>query len=263
MTEKSRGQVDTSAAEVYERFFLPALFEQWPPHVIRRSGMTAGDRVLDVACGTGVLARAAEKQVGRAGAVVGLDPNDAMLAVAARKAPEIEWRKGRAESLPFDDASFDCVVSEFGLMFFEDRRAAVAEMLRVLRPGKRAVVAVWASIDESPGYAALARLLAQTVRQGGRPRARSALLPGRSSALARHFRARGRNGAGHRNRGGRVPTFLRSTAGSRPKSRAGRSRGGSPTKRSSDSSAKRGAHFPNTFVRMGASPSTPRRSSSR
>ena len=161
MTEESRGQVDASAAEVYERFFLPALFKQWPPHVIRRSGMAAGDRVLDVACGTGVLARAAQKHVGRLGAVVGLDRNDAMLAVAARKAPEIEWRKGRAESLPFDDASFDCVVSEFGLMFFEDRRAAVAEMLRVLRPGKRAVVAVWASIDESPGYAALARLLAK------------------------------------------------------------------------------------------------------
>jgi SAM-dependent methyltransferase len=66
---------------------------------------------------------------------------------------------GRAEALPFDDASFDAVVSQFALMFFESKPAAIAEMLRVLRPGGRLAVAVWDSLEQTPGYLALARVL--------------------------------------------------------------------------------------------------------
>jgi SAM-dependent methyltransferase len=90
---------------------------------------------------------------------VGLDPNEEMLAVARGKPARVDWRVGRAESLPFPDASFDAVVSQFGMMFFEDRAAALREMLRVLKPGGRLAVAVCGDLDESPGYAALARLL--------------------------------------------------------------------------------------------------------
>jgi SAM-dependent methyltransferase len=115
-------------------------------------------RVLDVACGTGVLARSLAERLG-AGSVVGLDINPGMLAVAKRTAPQIEWREGAAESLPFEDASFDAVVSQFGLMFFADRRAAIHEMARVLRPGRQLVVAVWAALMDTPGYAAMAHLL--------------------------------------------------------------------------------------------------------
>lgn len=82
-----------------------------------------------------------------------------MLVVARRKRAPIEWREGRAESLPFPDGSFDAVVSQFGMMFFDDRRAALREMMRVLRPGGRLTVAVCDSLDHSPGYAALAGLL--------------------------------------------------------------------------------------------------------
>ena len=153
------GQVTRKAAEVYEEFFVPALFQQWPPRVATAAGIEAGQRVLDVACGTGVLARAVAERVGPTGAVVGLDLNDGMLAVAQRKAPAIEWRQGRAEALPFDDDSFDKVVSQFGLMFFEDRRAALQEMIRVLRPGGRLAVAVWDALERSPGYAAMTELL--------------------------------------------------------------------------------------------------------
>lgn len=159
MSEASTGQVNTDAARVYDEFFLTALFEQWPPHVVVRSGMGRGEHVLDVACGTGVLARAAADAVGSEGRVVGVDINDGMLAVAAQNAPQIDWRRAPAESLPFATASFDRVVSQFGLMFFEDPVAAVTEMLRVLRPGGRLVVAVWSSLNETPGYAAMVQLL--------------------------------------------------------------------------------------------------------
>jgi SAM-dependent methyltransferase len=156
--DADRGQVSRCAAEVYEEFFVPALFAQWADRVVEAADLQAGNLALDVACGTGVLARAAAARIG-AQSVVGLDANEGMLAVARRMAPEIDWRLGRAEALPFDDASFDATVSQFGLMFFEDPHAALGETFRTLRPGGRLVVAVWDSIERSPGYAALADLL--------------------------------------------------------------------------------------------------------
>lgn len=159
MDNGQRGQVIQSAAEVYEAFFIPALFAPWPPLVADAAAIRAGQRVLDVACGTGILTRTVAERVGETGAAVGLDVNTGMLAVAARHAADIEWREGAAEALPFEDHSFDAVVSQFGLMFFEDQRAAVREMVRVLRPGGRLAVAVWDTLDNTPGYAAMVALL--------------------------------------------------------------------------------------------------------
>lgn len=153
------GQINTSAAEVYEEFFLPALFQEWPPRVAEAARIGAGQRVLDVACGTGVLARAVAPRVVPNGSVTGLDINPGMLAVARRVAPTIDWREGRAEALPFENDRFDAVVSQFGLMFFEDRGAAITEMMRVLKPGGRLAVAVWDVLESSPGYAAMVKLL--------------------------------------------------------------------------------------------------------
>ena len=161
MTDADRGQVNQSAAEIYEEFFLPALFQDWGPRVAEAAQVQPGQQVLDVACGTGVLARAVAERVGAAGSVVGLDVNDGMLAVAERNAPQIEWRQGRAETLPFEDGRFDAVVSQFGLMFFEDQQAAIREMMRVLRPGGRLAVAVWDTLANTPGYAAMVDLLAR------------------------------------------------------------------------------------------------------
>ena len=84
-----------------------------------------------------------------------------MLAVASRKASHIEWREGTAEALPFEDASFDAVVSQFGLMFFPNKDDAISEMLRVLRPSGHLAVAVWDSLENTPGYAALTGLLSR------------------------------------------------------------------------------------------------------
>ena len=159
MSAIEQGQVIQSAAEVYEQFFLPALFQQWAAPVVAAAKIDAGQRVLDVACGTGVVARLAAEQVGAAGQVVGLDVNTGMLAVARQTAAQIEWREGQAEALPFADDSFDAVVSQFGLMFFMDRILAIQEMMRVLRPGGTLAVAVWDSLDNTPGYAAVVVLL--------------------------------------------------------------------------------------------------------
>jgi SAM-dependent methyltransferase len=159
MENDLKGQVTRSAAEIYEEFFVPALFQQWAPLVADAARVAAGDRVLDVACGTGILAREAAKRVTPGGSVVGLDRNEGMLAMAQRTAPAVAWQLGHAEALPFPGGSFDAVVSQFGLMFFDDRTASLREMWRVLKPGGRLAVAVWDRLENSPGYAAMAALL--------------------------------------------------------------------------------------------------------
>lgn len=159
MAQQEGPRLTADEAWVYEEFFVPALFGQWASTVVDAAAVQPGDRVLDVACGTGVLARAVLGKVAPAGSVVGLDPNEAMLAVAAQKSREIEWRQGVAESIPFADKSFDAVVSQFGLMFFWDPRGAIREMMRVLRPGGCVAVAVWDALDHTPAYTAFVGLL--------------------------------------------------------------------------------------------------------
>jgi SAM-dependent methyltransferase len=159
MSEHQSGQVAASAAEIYDRFFVPAVFIDWPPRLLAATGVQPGDRVLDVACGTGVVALEALRIVGDRGAVIGVDINDGMLSVARAKSAAVTWQKGAAETLPFANDSFDRVVCQFGLMFFTDRVKAITEMQRVLRPGGRAGIAVWAPLADTPGYAAVADML--------------------------------------------------------------------------------------------------------
>ncbi len=166
MSVGETGQVTQRAAEVYEEFFVPALFQQWAERTADAARIREGQRVLDVACGTGVFARTASNRVGGAGSVVGVDGNDGLLAVARRMAPQVEWRGARAEALPFEDDSVDAVGCQFGLMFFEDRPAALREMVRVLRPGGRLAVVVWDRLETSPGYAAMVDLLRRLFGDG-------------------------------------------------------------------------------------------------
>lgn len=160
-SDGERGQVNRSAAEVYAEFFVPALFAQWTDPMLEAAGVRPGQRILDVACGTGVLTAAAAERNGAPRSVVGLDINDGMLDVARRSAPDIEWRLAPAEALPLEDERFDAVLCQFGLMFFDDRVAALKEAARVLRTGGRFAVAVWDTLNTTPGYAAMVELLQQ------------------------------------------------------------------------------------------------------
>lgn len=146
-----------SAAAAYERNFVPALFAEWAPRVADAAEIAVGDRVLDVGCGTGVLAREAARRAGSSGSVTGIDVNPGMLSVAAKLAPQIRWDEGVAEQLPFDSGSFDAVVSQFALMFFG--QAALSEMWRVLAPGGRLAVAVWDTLENTPPYATEVELI--------------------------------------------------------------------------------------------------------
>lgn len=159
----STGQLTPSAAEIYEDFFVPALFTQWTEAVLDGAGVSAGDDVLDVGCGTGILARAACRRLSGFGTVTGVDINDGMLKVARRLSKAVDWRHGPAEHLPFPRRSFDRVISQFALMFFADQSAGIREMTRVTRPGGTITIATWASIDQSPGYAAMLDLVQRVV----------------------------------------------------------------------------------------------------
>jgi SAM-dependent methyltransferase len=159
MSGTDRGQLTGSAPEIYEKFFVPALFGEWAPRVVDAAGVSQGHHVLDVACGTGIAAREAAKRNGDPGRVTGTDVNEGMLETAERNGAGIRWKRGAAESLPFEDRSFDAVLCQFALMFFEDRPAAVREMSRVLRPERRCAVAVWDSLENTPGYAAAVALI--------------------------------------------------------------------------------------------------------
>lgn len=153
------GQVSSSAAEIYDAFFVPALFGAWAEPLCDAAGLAGGDSVLDVACGTGATTRVAHAHVHPGGSVTGLDRNDGMLAVARARPPGVAWVEGRAENLPFARGSFDVVLCQFGLMFFDDRAAALGEMRRVVRRRGRVALSVWDDVRNSAGYAGMIALV--------------------------------------------------------------------------------------------------------
>lgn len=159
-----------SLPELYERDLVPTIFAPWAEDLVALAAVGPGERVLDVACGTGVVARCAARRVGPAGQVVGLDLNVAMLGVAralpAAAGTAVEWREGNATAIPFPDGAFDVVLCQQGLQYFPDRAAGLREMRRVLAPGGRVALGVWRPIEHSPGFAALAEGLAQHVAPG-------------------------------------------------------------------------------------------------
>jgi SAM-dependent methyltransferase len=180
-------QDQIEAATGYDDLLVPALFRQWVEYVLDAARIRPGDRVVDVACGTGVLARQAVGRVGSLGFVAGIDPDPGMLAVAERLAPTVDWQRGMAESLPYPDESFDAVVSQFGLMFFADRRKALQEMMRVLAHQGHFAVAVWDSLENVPAYAAEVALLDRVAGVGAANAMRAPFVLGSRKELVTLF----------------------------------------------------------------------------
>ncbi|MGH9261866.1 MAG: class I SAM-dependent methyltransferase, partial [Acidimicrobiales bacterium] len=152
MSTTERFQLTKDEAELYESTFVPAIFAEWAPLLVDAVGVEPGDAVLDVATGTGIVARRAADRLAGDGMVVGLDINDAMLGVARRIRPDIGWQCGDAARLPFPDRAFDAVFCQMALMFFPDRTKVLAEMARVSAVGGAVGLVVPSSLDTQPAY---------------------------------------------------------------------------------------------------------------
>ena len=167
MAQQERWQLSGSGPENYERYQVPSIFAPLARIFLDHVPVRNGQRLLDVACGTGIVARTAAPALGGGGSVVGVDLNPGMLAVAAEKAPEggasFDWREGDVADLPCPDDAFDIVLCQQGLQFFPDKPAALREMHRVLAPGGQVALCVWRTIEHSPCNQATAAGLARHV----------------------------------------------------------------------------------------------------
>ena len=144
-TQPSVVTFSKSPAENYQRYFVPAIGGPIAEDLIETARLQAGERVLDVACGTGVVTRLAAERVGSSGAVAGLDVHPGMLAAARASTPSgmsINWYEASAEAMPLPDGSFDVVLCQMGLQFMPNKPAALREMRRVLDRGGRLYVNV-------------------------------------------------------------------------------------------------------------------------
>jgi SAM-dependent methyltransferase len=167
---------NNTAAEIYEQRLVPAMFEPFARDLIQSCNIRCSDRILDVACGTGIVSRLAIDYVDiTVGKVVGVDINPVMLNVAGHYSAgkDIDWKQGSATSLPFPNEFFDLVMCQQGLQFFPDRLKALTEMNRVLVGATsnrdkdygcgRLVLSVWTCIKDSPGFSILGQLLQETI----------------------------------------------------------------------------------------------------
>ena len=169
MNKHEPWDLTADAAELYERYVARYILGPWAPLLVDAARVAAGERVLDVACGTGVVTRAAAMRAGSAGHVVGADLNPAMIGVA-RSLPApigapIEWVQCSALDLRLEDASFDVVLCQQGLQFFANKAVALQEMRRVLHHGGRLALSVWnsAGLYNSAVGEALARIIGDDV----------------------------------------------------------------------------------------------------
>ena len=168
MTQE-RWQLTGTGPDSYERYQVPSVFEPLARIFLQRVPLLPGQRVLDVACGPGIIVRQAAPILGSAGRLVGVDLNANMLEGARKRGPTdgapVEWRQGDAASLPCSSSEFDIVICQQGLQFFWDKAGALAEMHRVLKPGGLLAICVWRPIEHSPCHLAIAEALSRHVNE--------------------------------------------------------------------------------------------------
>lgn len=196
-----RGGRRRDEAETFERDYVPGVFAPWARAVADAADIAVGQGVLDVGCGTGALTREVTRRAGAPERVTGLDLDGEMLAVARRLTPAVTWIRGSALDLPFRSEHFDAVVSQFAMMFFDDRECGVREMWRVLAPGGRLTVAVWGRLDRAPFHEAFVRVAERRAGKEAAGRIRERFSLGDAAELASIFKRAG------------VPAELRTRAG--------------------------------------------------
>lgn len=161
----SGGDVAQSLGENYERYLVPTIFGPWATDLVALAAPQPGERILDVACGTGAVAREAARVIGADGTVTGLDLNPGMLNIARGHDLQatVQWWEGSAQAMPFPDQAFSLVLCQQGMQYFPDRAAALREMYQVLVPGGRLVLSVWRAVERTPGFLVLGQALARHI----------------------------------------------------------------------------------------------------
>ncbi|MEA2292563.1 MAG: hypothetical protein QOE86_202 [Solirubrobacteraceae bacterium] len=155
----------------YQAFLVPAIFEPFAASLVVRAGIAPGSRVLDVACGTGALTRAAARAAGPDGAVLGTDLGEPTLELArtldpGERAAPIRYVQSDASELPVASEDFDVALCQQGLQFFGDRAAALREMHRALRPGGTVAIAAWTGVEDQHSFAVLVDALERHIGSG-------------------------------------------------------------------------------------------------
>jgi ubiquinone/menaquinone biosynthesis C-methylase UbiE len=177
-TTRHGWQLQEDSASAYERYLVPLLFDAGARALLDRLEVRPGQRVLDLACGTGIVARRAARRVGPDGEVTGVDVNPGMLAVAreaaASEGAAVRFQQASADDLPLPDGCVDIACCQQGLQFFDDRPAALAQLHRVLAPGGRLGLSVCRSLEHQPGYVPLVEALRRHV---GEPAAQGMASP--------------------------------------------------------------------------------------
>jgi 2-polyprenyl-3-methyl-5-hydroxy-6-metoxy-1,4-benzoquinol methylase len=157
-------------AETYDTYIVPAINEPWSRELIKRAQVWKGDRVLDVATGTGIVAC---RIAGTGASVTAIDPDAASLVQAKVRATDenvsVKWLEGSAEALPFRAPAFDLVTCREGLQFMTDRALAVREMRRVIVPGGRAVLSCWTAVEQQGAYSVLDEVARAHLGKGFEP----------------------------------------------------------------------------------------------
>ena len=152
VSSNTEWQLSGNAAELYEQYLVPTIFVPWAQHILSTVIPQNGDNILDVACGTGIVARMAKARVGSSGRVVGVDLNTGMLNVAKSLSGHrnIEWIEADVGNIPLENDSFDKAYCQQGLQFFPDKVAALCEIGRILKPGGSCVAVVAQTLEQNP-----------------------------------------------------------------------------------------------------------------
>jgi ubiquinone/menaquinone biosynthesis C-methylase UbiE len=159
-TEIESWQIAGDSPAAYEEYLVPGFFKPWAEKLVHLSSPAPGSTILDVACGTGIVARTAASNAGSDARVTGLDINQQMLNKASemteKSGLEIEWKQGDASDLPFEDDHFDHLFCQQAMQFFSDPQQVLKEMHRVLKPGGTLALNILRSIQHNSAYRILA-----------------------------------------------------------------------------------------------------------